>query len=135
AMANPVLIKYLNDVKYSYNSYTMSQAALLMGEASVRADAYFQETTKRIMETREWLKAELRRLGFSFPDSMTNFLFITHEEIEAEKLFLWLKEQKIYVRYFRKPLLSEYLRVTIGAREDMEVFVAKVGEYMTSQKR
>ncbi|MFW5645987.1 MAG: histidinol-phosphate transaminase [Acetivibrio ethanolgignens] len=134
-MGSRKLIKAMNDVKYSYNSYTMSQAALLMGEASVRADAYFQETTKRIMETREWLKAELRRLGFSFPDSMTNFLFITHEEIEAEKLFLWLKEQKIYVRYFRKPLLSEYLRVTIGAREDMEVFVAKVGEYMTSQKR
>lgn len=135
AMGSRRLIKAMNDVKYSYNSYTMSQAALLMGEASVRAEAYFQETTKKIVETREWLKTKLREMGFSFPDSMTNFLFITHEEIEAEKLFLWLKEQKIYVRYFKKPQLSEYLRVSIGTREDMEIFVTRVREYMSLQRQ
>lgn len=134
AMGSKKLIEAMNDVKFSYNSYTMSEAALLMGTASVGAEEYFQMTTAKIIETREWLKEELRRMGFSFPDSMTNFLFITHEEIEAQKLFLWLKEHKIYVRYFKKPLISEYLRVTIGTREDMEIFLEKLREYMTSQK-
>ena len=135
AMGSKKLIQAMNDVKYSYNSYTMSQAALVMGEASVKAEAYFKETCQKIIETREWLKSELLEFGFSFPESKTNFLFITHKEIEAEKLFLWLKEQKIYVRYFKKPLLSEYLRVTVGTREDMEIFVSRIKEYLNFTKR
>lgn len=134
AMGNKKLIQAMKDVKYSYNSYTMSQAALAMGAASIKAEEYFREMTERIKDTREWTKAALRKLGFSFPDSMTNFLFITHEEIKAEDLFLWLKGQKIFVRYFKKPILENYLRVSIGTKEDMELFVRKVEEYQNFTK-
>lgn len=129
AMGNKKLIQALHRVKYSYNSYTMSQAALAVGTASVKAEEYFQETIEKIRETREWSKKRLMELGFEFPDSMTNFLFITHKDIEAKKLYRWLREQKILVRYFEKPLLNQYLRVTIGTKEDMDYFIKKVAEY------
>lgn len=134
AAGNKRLIQALNDVKYSYNSYTMSQAALAMGTASIKAEVYFRETVEKIKETREWTKKELLRLGFSFPDSMANFLFVTHRELDAEKLFMWLKEQKIFVRYFKKPILSEYLRITIGTKENMETLVNKIEEYIKHTK-
>jgi histidinol-phosphate aminotransferase len=134
ALGNKKLIQAMNDVKFSYNSYTMSQAALVMGEASVGAEAYFAETTEKIIATREWTKEKLKTLGFTFPNSATNFLFLTHENIDAEKLFLWLKEEKILVRYFKKPILEKYLRVTIGTEEEMTKFVEKVEKYLLTIK-
>ena len=74
ALACPKLIKYLNDVKYSFNSYTMDRTALAAGVAAVKDQEYFCETCHRIIETREWTKKELKALGFSFQDSMSNFI-------------------------------------------------------------
>lgn len=130
AMGNPLLIKYLNDVKYSFNSYTMDQTALVMGAASVRDRAYFEETVKKIVETREWTKKELRELGFSFGDSRANFIFATHESCPAKELYEALRGQNIFVRYFNKPRIDNHLRITIGTREEMETFVAFLKKYL-----
>lgn len=78
AAGNPELIRALNNVKYSYNSYTMSLAAQELGAAALRDRDYFEETRKKIISTRERAKKRLRELGFSFPDSMTNFIFAEH---------------------------------------------------------
>ena len=67
ALGNPVLIKYLNDVKYSFNSYPLDQPALSCGVAAVKDEAYVQETTDKIKKTLENAKVELAKLGFSFP--------------------------------------------------------------------
>ena len=72
AFGNPVLIKYLNDVKYSFNSYTMDRTALAAGVESVKDVEYFKETCEKIIATREWTKEELKKLGFTFEDSKTN---------------------------------------------------------------
>lgn len=82
------------------------------------------------METREWAKEELKKLGFSFPNSKTNFLFITHERVPAKELFEALKKENIYVRYFNKDRIDNYLRVTIGTREQMEVLLAFLKTYL-----
>lgn len=120
AMGSPRLIKALNDVKYSFNSYTMNLPAQLLGAASVRDEAYFRETVERVKETRERAKERLRGLGFSFPDSQANFLFVTHPRVQAGELFEALKGEHIYVRYFNAPRLDKYLRITIGTDEEME---------------
>lgn len=73
AIGNPELIGYLNDAKYSFNSYTMNQAALLCGAQSVKEETYFHECVDRIVETREWAKQELAELGFTYTDSRANF--------------------------------------------------------------
>ena len=131
AIGNPVLIKYLNDVKYSFNSYTMNQTSLKYGVEAVKDDEYFQQVTQKIMKTREHAKKVLGEMGFSFPDSKANFLFITHPDYEAKDLFEALKKEDIYVRYFSLPRIDNYLRVTIGTDEQMEAFYAFLRRYMS----
>ena len=106
AMGNPVLIKYLNDVKYSFNSYTMDQTTLALGAAAIADRAYFEETVHKVVETREWTKKELEKLGFVFGDSKANFIFASHPEIPAAELFAALREANIIVRYFKKRELT-----------------------------
>lgn len=130
AVGNPVLIKYLNDVKYSFNSYTMNQTSLKYGVEAVKDDAYFRETAGKIVRTREHAKEVLGRMGFKFPDSKANFLFITHPEYRAKELFEALKQEDIYVRYFSLPRIDNYLRVTIGTDEQMEVLYDFLRRYM-----
>lgn len=130
AMGNKTLIKYLNDVKYSFNSYTMNAPTLAAAVEAVKDEAYFRETTEKIIRTRERVKEELRELGFRFQDSKANFLFITHPEFAARELFEALKIKKIYVRYFNKPRIDNYLRVTIGTDEEMDEFLGFLRKYM-----
>ena len=53
AMGHPDLIRALNDVKYSYNSYTMNLPSLLAGVEAVKDKEYFEKTIKKIVATRE----------------------------------------------------------------------------------
>ena len=119
AFGSRKLIAAMENVKYSYNSYTMNQAALCLGTAAVEVEAYFKDTLRRIIRTREETKVWLKELGFSFPDSMANFIFASHEKADAEELYQALKEERIYVRYFKKPVLDRYLRITIGTDQEM----------------
>lgn len=128
AMGNERLIRYLNDVKFSFNSYTMNRISQILGTEAVRDDAYFKETNARIMETRERIKKELKELGFSFPDSRANFIFASHEKMPGSQLFEALKERKIYVRHWNKPRISEYLRITVGTDEQMDALVKALRE-------
>ena len=127
---NAKLIKYLNDVKYSFNSYTMDRTALAAGVAAVKDQEYFEETCNKIIETREWTKKELKALGFSFQDSKSNFIFASHETCPAAELFAALREKHIYVRYFPKGRTENFLRITIGTREEMQKFIDFLKEYL-----
>lgn len=133
AAGSPALIKYLNDVKYSFNSYTMSQAALALGAAAVEDRAYFEETRRKLVNTRERVKGELRSLGFHFPDSKANFIFASHETCPAKELFEALKKNNIYVRYFNTPRICDYLRITIGTDEQMDVLLAFLKKYISEK--
>lgn len=129
AIGNETLIKYLNDAKYSFNSYTMNQTSLACGVEAVRDKAYFTEHINKIVETREWTKKELTKLGFTFPDSQANFIFATHEKYDAKELFEALKEADIYVRYFSNERIKDYLRITIGTKEEMETLISFLTNY------
>lgn len=130
AISNPLLIQYLNDAKYSFNSYTMNQTSLVCGVESVRDKAYFEEQVKKIVDTREWTKKELEKLGFLFPDSHTNFILATHPNCVAKDLFEALKAAGIYVRYLSGERIKEYLRITVGTQEEMETFIGFVKNYI-----
>lgn len=124
AMGNETLIRYLKDVKFSFNSYTMNLPSIELGVEAVTDDDYFKATTRKIITTREWVKKQLAQLGFSFTDSKGNFVFVTHKEVPAEKIFQALKENDIYVRWWNKPRISNYLRITIGTEEEMNRLIA-----------
>ena len=130
AMGNPVLIKYLNDVKYSFNSYTLNQTALSLGVQAIKDREYFEETCAKVIATREWTKCELKKLGFSFGDSMSNFIFATHERVPAKEIFEALREHNIFVRYFSKPRISNYLRISIGTQQEMERLTAFLAVFL-----
>lgn len=130
AFGSEKLIKYLNDAKYSFNSYTMNTVTIAMGVEAVRDEAYFRETIGKVVATREWTKGELRRLGFVFQDSKSNFIFASHPKFPAKELFGALKQRGIYVRYFAKPRIDNYLRISIGTDEEMKALVAFLDEYV-----
>ncbi|MCD8327323.1 MAG: histidinol-phosphate transaminase [Lachnospiraceae bacterium] len=130
AIGSRKLIGYLNDVKFSFNSYTMSRMSLAVGRAAVEDETYFREITAKIVETREKSKRQLAALGFSFPDSKANFIFATHGRVNAEQIFMALRERNIYVRYFKKPRIDNYLRITVGTPEQMEALMEALREIL-----
>lgn len=130
AIGSEKLIKFMNDVKFSVNSYTMNQLTLLCGAKTLEDDAYFRETTGKIVATREDAKKRLAELGFSFTDSYSNFLFAKHNSADASVIFEKLKERRIFVRYWHKPRISQYLRITVGTPEEMEKLYAALTEIL-----
>lgn len=133
AISNRRLIQYLNDAKYSFNSYTMNLPSLLCGVEAVKDKAYFEKTKEKIIETREWAKDELLRLGFEFPDSKANFIFVRHPKYDAKELFEALKSNDIYVRFWGSERIEQYLRISIGTREEMETLFAFLKNYIKKE--
>ena len=130
AMGNQKLIKYLSDAKFATNSYTMNRTALSLGAAAVLDDDYFKKTTAKIINTRAWFEKELDRLGFIYPKSDGNFIFVTHPRLSGAELFTALSERGIYVRHWNKPRICEYLRITIGTDEEMRALTAFLDAYV-----
>ena len=129
AMGSSELIKAMNDVKYSYNSYTMNRLTLLMGQEAVKDEAYFRESLDKIIRTREEARGRLEELGFHVLDSRANFLFASHKSVPASRIFEELREAGIFVRYFRQPRIDNYLRITVGKPEEMEALYQFLERY------
>lgn len=133
AIGSKKLIKALNDVKYSFNSYTLNQTAILMGVEEVKDREYFYERIRNVLDIRKDSEIEFKRLGFSFPESGTNFLFVTHEFIPAKELYIVLKENGIYVRHFDLPRIDNHLRISIGSRQQMNKLFDFLNMYISSR--
>ena len=124
ALGNTDLIAGVNCVKNSFNSYPLDRLALAAGEAAIRDVEYFERTRHSIMQTRERTMARLRELGFRVHDSNANFIFITHPAKSGQELQQGLRERGVLVRWFNKPRIDQYLRVSIGTDADMEQMCA-----------
>lgn len=119
AFGQPDLIEGLNRVKNSFNSYTLDRLALAGAEAAIRDDAYFHETVQKVARTRDESAQRLAELGFHVTDSKANFLFASHPRVPAKQLFQELRNRGILVRYFDKPRINNYLRISVGTDEEM----------------
>lgn len=131
AMGSQKLIQYLNDVKFSFNSYTMNALTMAAGVASLEDEAYFRQNLAKVVATRERAKKELARLGFVFGDSKTNFIFAAHKTVPAQEIFEALRASKIYVRHWNKPRIANYLRISVGTDEEMDRLFAFLEQYLT----
>ena len=134
AISNPVLIKAMNDVKYSYNSYTMNRPSIIMGTEAVKDEEYFRDTVAKVIKTRERFVEDIKPLGFTCLDSSANFVFATHESIPAKDIFEAAKKNHIYVRYFNAPRIDNYLRISIGTDAEMHTFVEFLRDYVENYK-
>ena len=130
AMGSQKLIQYLNDVKFSFNSYTMNALTIAAGVASLEDEAYFRQNLAKVVATRERAKKELARLGFVFGDSKTNFIFAAHKTVPAQEIFEALRASKIYVRHWNKPRIANYLRISVGTDEEMDRLFAFLEQYL-----
>lgn len=130
AIGNEELIKALNDFKYSFNSYTMNQTALILGAEAVKDRDYFNECIEKIIRTRTWVAKELKALGFEFNKPSANFIFATHPKYPARELFEALRKENIYVRYFSLPRIDNYLRITVGTDSEMETLIQFLKAYI-----
>lgn len=128
AMANSELINALEAVKNSFNSYTLNSLSQVIATASAKDIDYFNQCVNNIISTREWTVNELSKLGFKTLPSKANFIFTTNPNIGAEQIFNYLKSKNIFVRYFNKPRINEYLRITIGTQEQMQELIKAIKE-------
>ncbi|MBQ6587555.1 MAG: histidinol-phosphate transaminase [Butyrivibrio sp.] len=122
------LIKYMSDVKFSFNSYTMNMPALELGALAVADKEYFEKTRDKVVATRERAKVSLRELGFEFADSKTNFIFAKHPNKPGKEIFDELRKRDIIVRRWDIDRIKEYLRISIGTDEEMDKLVAALKE-------
>lgn len=126
ALGNKDLIEGLERVKNSINSYTIDRVSLMVAIESVKDNDYFEENCKKIIDTRTKVVSQLRKMEFEVCESSANFIFISHKTIKAELIFSRLKEEGVLVRFFNKERIDNFLRVTIGSPEEMEIFIDKI---------
>lgn len=126
AFGNELIIGTLEAIKNSYNSYTMDSLAIHLGAASIEDTSYFDMTIKKIIATREKTSQTLTDLGFQVFPSQSNFLFVTHPAIKAQKLFEALRKENIFIRYFSLPRIDNHLRITIGTEEEMNLLLEAI---------
>lgn len=123
AVGHPDLIEALERVKNSFNSYPLGRMAIAGAAAAMQDQAYFEQTRQQIIATREQTIHALERLGFHVLPSAANFVFARPPAGNAEAVYLGLKQRGVLVRYFNKPRIHEYLRITIGTDEEMATFL------------
>ena len=128
--ADKELIRDLNTIRYSVNPYNVNSAALAAGNAILENEDYRKSCCGRIIENREWTKAELANLGFEGTPSLANFIFVKSNRIGGRELYLELKEKGILIRHFENPRICQYNRITIGSKDQMESLVAAIREIL-----
>lgn len=130
AMGGREVISAIYAAKDSMNSYPVDSIAQAAGVAAIEDEEYFQATLKRVIATRDRLTAELRGMGFTLPDSQTNFVFASHPRYSAKEIFEFLKTRDIYVRWFNKPRIDNYLRITVGTDEETDALIKSLNEFI-----
>ncbi|NCB73801.1 MAG: histidinol-phosphate transaminase [Clostridia bacterium] len=128
AIGSSELIEDLEKLRYSTNPYNINRLTLLAGEAALKGQAYFDKNNNEIIQIREYSAERLKQLGFLLTDSKANFIFAKHPKFNGEDLYLKLKSRGILVRYFSKPRISDYLRITVGSVEQMESLLSTLKE-------
>ena len=124
AIGHPDLIEGLDRAKSSFNSYPIDRIAERIACEALGDEAYFEGRRDQVVATREWTTARLASLGFSVLPSAANFVFATHSSVPAKQLFEGLRARDVLVRYFEKPRIDDYLRITIGTDDEMKGFIA-----------
>ena len=120
------LIRDLNTLKYSTNPYNINRMTMAAGIGALEDDDYFRANCQAIAQNRTWAAEELKGLGFTLTDSKANFLFAKHPGIPGKALYQALKDRGILVRHFDTPLLTDYNRITVGSRQQMEILIGAI---------
>jgi len=130
AMGNSETIADMNRIKFSFNPYNLNRLSIIAGAAAMKNRAYFTETRKKIMETRESFVDRMKGMGFEVLPSKANFVFARHDEISGEEYFTKLRKYNIIVRHFSNEKISDYVRITIGTPQEMAALTDATAEIL-----
>lgn len=130
AVGSGALIADLNTLKYSTNPYNVNRMSMAAGEAALDDNGYYMANCRAVAETREYTARRLKALGFTVLPSKTNFVFAKSPDISGLELYQKLKERGILIRHFDTPEISQYNRITIGTREQMDRFLAETEQLL-----
>jgi histidinol-phosphate aminotransferase len=130
AAGDAALINDLNAMKFSINPYNINSMTMSLGLGALADRNYFLANCRTIIKNRDYTVTELMKLGFKVLDSKANFIFASHPSIGGKELYLALKERGVLVRYFDKDRIREYVRISIGKKEQMDVLLEKVQEIL-----
>lgn len=133
AASNSEIIKDMNKIKFSINPYNVNRMTLAAAAASLKDNDYYEECIKTIVANREYLKEELKKYGFSTLDSKANFIFTKHERVKGQTIYLKLKEKGILVRWFSGERIKDYLRISIGTRDDICKLIEGIKEILEEE--
>ena len=129
-LASKGLIDDLEKIRYSTNSYNIDRLTMAVGIATLESNEYYLENSKRIQEARAYTTEELSKLGFETIPSLANFIFTRCPNVDGGSLYRELKARGVLVRHWDRPEIGDWCRVTIGTREQMDVFLDKVREIL-----
>jgi len=134
AIGSPPIINDLNIMKYSFNPYNVGRLTQIIGEAALNEEDYYSEKHREIIKTREYTEKKLHGLGFTTTNSKANFLFGKHPDIGGHTLYLRLKEKGILVRQWEKDRISNYIRITVGTKEQMDSLIGAIEEILAEMR-
>lgn len=134
AFASKELIADLELIRNSTNPYNINRLTQIAGTAAIREDEYYMNACKEIQKVREYTKEELLKLGFEVLESKANFLFAKHDSIDGNDLYLKLKDKGVLVRHFTSERICQFNRITIGTKEQMDIFLDTVKIIMEEEK-
>lgn len=123
AVGHPDLIEALERIKNSFNSYPLDRMAIVGAAAAFEDRAYFEETCRKVIDSREKVVAELTARGFEVLPSAANFIFARHPQQDAAELAARLREQGVIVRHFKQARIAQFLRITIGTPEQNQALL------------
>ena len=133
-IASEAIIADLNTIRYSTNPYNVNSMTLAAGYGVLCDEQYTKANCKKIAENREWFVSELKKLGYETLPSLANFVFATNERLGGRETYLKLKEKGILVRQFEKERISQYLRITIGTKEQLSILLSALKEILEETK-
>lgn len=129
-VASEKIISDLNMIRFSTNPYNVNRMTMAAGYGVLCDEEYTRKNIKTICETREYLKNELKKLNFIMTDSTANFIFVKHEKIDGELFYNKLRERNILVRHFKDERIKDYLRITIGTKEETDILIKNIKEIL-----
>ena len=119
-VANPELINYVTTVKNSLNHFPIDAVAQIAGVAACKNPAYYCECAKKVAEERETFQNFLSEKGWEYIPSKTNFVLVRNPKVSGEQVYQKIKKEGILVRHFSTKGIEDYVRITIGTKEQMD---------------
>jgi len=129
-VGNPELIADLNTLRYSTNPYNINAMTMAAGIGTLSDAAYTENNCKKIAENRAFTMDALKKMDFAMTDSKANFIFARHKTLKGGFLYQELKERGVLVRHFSQERISDYIRITVGSRDEMDAFLKTLSDIL-----